>query len=74
MVSFIFGEARLNKKVNYITLYKTINATAIYTVIAISRIDGETLSTNCEIKFLPYTLYINDNLSILINLTPKLNF
>lgn len=56
MVSFIFGEARLNKEVNYITLYKTIDATAIYTVIAISRIDEETLST--EIKFLPYTLYI----------------
>lgn len=56
MVSFIFEEARLNKEVNYITLYKTIDATAIYTVIAISRIDGETLST--EIKFLPYTLYI----------------
>ena len=55
MVSFIFEEARLNKEVNYITLYKTIDATAIYTVIAISRIDGETLST--EIKFLPYTIY-----------------
>ena len=76
IVSTVHGQETIKdiKEVNYITLYKTIDATAIYTVTAISRIDRETLSTDCEIKFLPYTLYIKSKVSDKDTILSKTDF
>lgn len=65
IVSTVHGQETIKEitESNYITLYKTIDTTATYTVTATSREDGGILTTSCEIKFLPYTLYMKSNVS-----------